>query len=462
MQTHPRLIQVSALALGLAGAMAFSQAHAAAFLLKENSVKAQGRAMAGSASAKGDASVVANNPAVMSTFDQAAVQADVTAIDLSFQFKGGGSAAAGSPLAQPLTGGDGGEAGDLTPVPAMSFVKPLSGQFEYLTLGAMVSAPFGLKTEYDPDWVGRYHAIKSDVKIIDLTLAASLELTDRFSIGLGAIYERADVTLSNAIDFGSAICSINIAACVTPTPATAVYGPQKNDGSVKVTGDDNSFGWIVGLNWRPIDSLSLGYAHRSEVDHDLRGTGDFEVPGEVRVALDGAGASALYKDGGAGAKLTLPSTDTLSATWQVNDRFALMAEGTRTDWHSLKEIRIEFDNPGQADAAEDYNWEDSWFYSLGGEFKLNDSFTLRAGLAKDESPVATQYRTPRMPDQDRNWYTVGATWSATPNLDLTFSYARIQLADDPKIALASSSGSFLSGTYDGGADNYGIAAQYRF
>src|SRR5690606_25649101 len=207
MHTHPRLIQISALALGIAGAMAFSQAHAAAFLLKENSVKAQGRSMAGAASAKGDASVVANNPAVMSTFDKNTFQADVTAIDLSFKFNGGGSAAAGSPLAQPLTGGNGGDAGGLNVVPAMSFIKPLSGQFEYVTLGAMISAPFGLKTEYDDNWAGRYHAIDSDVKIIDLTLAASLDLSDSFSIGAGLIYEHSDVTLSNAIDCGSGICA---------------------------------------------------------------------------------------------------------------------------------------------------------------------------------------------------------------------------------------------------------------
>jgi long-chain fatty acid transport protein len=460
MQTHHRFIQISTLALGIAGAMAFSQAHAAAFLLKENSVKAQGRSMAGAASAKGDASVVANNPAVMSTFEQSTFQADVTGIDLSFKFKGGGSAAAGSPLAQPLTGGNGGDAGGLNIVPAMSFVQPLSGQFEYLTVGAMVSAPFGLKTEYDSDWVGRYHALDSDVKIIDLTLAASLDLTERFSVGLGLIYEHSDVTLSNAIDFGTGICANpqTQPLCFMPNPVTGPYGPQKNDGKVSVNGTDNSFGWIVGLNWRPIDSLSLGYAHRSEVDHEVRGTADFTVPGTAAF-LTSTGA---YVDTGAGAKLTLPSTDTLSATWQVNERFALMAEGTKTDWHSLKEIRIEFDNPLQADSAEDYSWEDSWFYSLGAEFQLNDSFALRAGIARDESPISRAHRTPRMPDQDRNWYSVGATWSATENFDITASYSRIQLVDKPEVGIVSSSGSYISGKYDGGADNYGISAQYRF
>lgn len=207
MNTQPRKHMLSALALAIAGIAAAGAAHGSAFELRENSVKAQGRAMAGSASAIGDASVVANNPAMMSTFDARTFQFDVTAIDLTFEFEGSGTAAAGSPLQQPLTGGDGGNAGDLTPVPAMSLIVPLSGDFEYLTLGAMVSVPFGLATEYDPDWVGRYHAVESDVRVIDLTLAASLELTERVSAGFGLIVQHSDVTLSNAIDFGSSLCA---------------------------------------------------------------------------------------------------------------------------------------------------------------------------------------------------------------------------------------------------------------
>ena len=149
MEFTKNLARVSALALGIAGVLAYGDVHAAAFQLKENSVKAQGRAMAGAASAKGDASVVVNNPAVMSTFTERTLQADVTAIDLSYTFSGNGTAATGTPFQQPLTGGNGGDAGDVAAVPAASFILPLSGDFEYLTLGAMISAPFGLKTEYD-------------------------------------------------------------------------------------------------------------------------------------------------------------------------------------------------------------------------------------------------------------------------------------------------------------------------
>ena len=462
MMIHSRITQLSVLALAIAGTFAAGQAHAAAFQLKENSVKAQGRSMAGSASAYGDASVVVNNPAMMSTFERTTIQGDVTAIDLSFKFNGSGQAAAGTPLQQPLRGSNGGEAGDLTPVPAASFILPLSDDFEYLTLGAMISAPFGLKTEYENGWVGRYNALESDVKIVDLTLAASVELSDKFSVGLGLIYEHSDVTLSNAVDFGSGICRLNPRACVTPNPTDAVFGPQKNDGIATVNGTDNSLGWLVGLSWRPVENVSIGYTHRSEIDHEVRGTGKFDVPGNVRAALNGAGASALYTNGGAGAKLTTPSVDTLSVTWYVNDQFSLMAEGSKTDWHSLKEIRIEFDNPAQPDAVEDYNWHDSWFYALGAEYKINDAFTLRGGIARDESPIAFQHRTPRMPDQDRNWYSVGLTWAPSENFELSAAYTMLKMNKDPEIAIASSSGSYLTGKYDASVNLYGISAQYKF
>jgi long-chain fatty acid transport protein len=465
MESANRFIKISVLALGIAGALASGHAHAAAFQLKENSVKAQGRAMAGAGSALGDASVVVNNPAVMSTFTEKAIQVDVTAIDLSYQFTGGGSAAAGSPLQQPLTGGDGGDAGGLAAVPAMAIVLPLSDRFEYLTVGAMVSAPFGLKTEYDRDWVGRYHAVESDLKFIDLTLAASVELSDRFSVGFGAIYEHAEVTLSNAIDLGSGLCANpqTTALCFLPNPIQGPFGPQKNDGFVSINGTSNSLGWLVGLNWRPTDSVSLGYSYRSEIDHEISGTADFQIPANVRAVV----GPNIYRPGnvegsGGGADLTTPDTHTFSGTWMVNDRFSLMAEAILTGWDSLEEVRIQFENPAQADSAEDYLWEDSWFYSVGGEYRFSDAFTFRAGVARDDSPVSRPYRTPRLPDQDRMWYAIGLTWSASPNLDISANYVKIDIVDTPEVDIVSTSGSRITGDFEGGADLYGISAQYRF
>lgn len=472
MQSANHLIRISALAFGIAGALAVGNANAEAFHLKENSVKAEGRAMAGAGSAKGDTSVVVNNPAVMSTFDKTTAQVDGTLIDLSFQFKGGGRDSAGAPL----TGGDGGDAGGLNAVPAMSIVAPLSGGFEGLTVGAMVSAPFGLKTEYDNGWVGRYHALTSDVRIVDLTLAASINLSDTFSVGAGLIIERADVTLSNAIDFGSAACNqaadLNLPCTIFAQIGYPGLGPQLNDGAVSIEGNDTNLGWTVGLNWRPSERWSIGYAHRSEIDHEIAGEATFDVPGSGVAGSSGnivgllaALAPGQYQTGGGGAKLTLPSIDTVSVTWQATDRLALMSEYQHTDWRSLEEIRITFDNPAQDDSAETYAWEGANFYSLGGEYKFNDAFTFRAGVGRDESPISRPYRTPRMPDQDRNFYSAGLTWAPGEHWEISGSYTRVQMVDAPEVELVSEGsgqGALLEGSYKGGADLYGISAQYKF
>lgn len=459
MQLATRMTQVSALALGIAGVLAFGQAQATGFQIRENSVKNLGRANAGTATAQDDASVVSNNPAAMVNLDSTTVRADVTVIDLSADFEGGGVAAAGSPLQSPLRGDDGGDPGDPTTVPALAVVVPMTGALEGLTLGASLSAPFGLKTEYDRDWVGRYNAVESDLKTIDLTLSAAVALTDRFSVGVGFIYERAEATLSNAVDFGSAICRVNVALCVTPDPVNAPFGPQKNDGFAKVKGDDNGIGWILGFQWKPTDQLAIGYSHRSEIDHELEGKISFDKPAQV-AALFGAAGITAYDTGPGGAKLTTPSTDTLSVQYDFTENFRMMADWQRTDWHSLDAINI-VRADGTPVSSEAFDWDDTNMGALGAEFDLSDAFTLRAGLAYDETPTKLPTRTPRLPDNDRKLYTLGMTWQATEQLSVDAAYMRIQI-EDSKVNAISSSGSLLTGKYTGNANLFGVAAQYKF
>jgi long-chain fatty acid transport protein len=463
MQHASSITRFTALALGIAGVLAVGQAHASGFQLKENSVKAMGRAFAGSATATGDASVVVNNPAAMSTFKKTTLQADVTLIDLSANFNGGGFAAAGSPLQQPLHGSQGGDAGDQTAVPALSAIFPLGDSG--VTVGAMVSAPFGLKTEYEAGWVGRYTALESEVKTVDMTLSAAFDFGNSVSFGLGLVYERAEATLSKSIDFGSRICQLNVALCVTPSPAAAPFGPQKNDGEVKVDGDDTGIGWIVGMHIHPNDKMALGFTHRSEIAHDIAGTADFTVPANVAPLL-AVGAPGQFVDTAGGAALTTPAVTTISVTYGITDNFTLMGEVSQTDWSSLQEVAINFGNPRQQPnpAVEDFSWKDTTFSAIGGEWKFNDQFTLRGGYAMDQSPTNNSTRTPRLPDADRTWWSIGLTWSPSETWELNAGYTRINV-DDPTVNLQPSlatSGSTLTGTYDANVNLWGISAQYRF
>lgn len=438
----PPLFPASALALGILGALALAPAHASGFQLKENSVKGLGAAFAGTGVNEGDASVVVNNPASMTRFEGTTVQADVSVIDLGYEFQGSGTDA----LGRPLTGGNGGNAGGVTPIPAFSVVHKLDNG---VALGAMVNVPFGLKTEYGRQWQGRYLADTSDVQIINLTLSAALDLTDHVSVGVGAVYSRADVNLSRAVDFGSLLYPLML--------------PQSADGHADVEGDDTGLGWVAGITFRPTERFSLGISHQSEIDYELRGNVEWDVPGPVRGVLDNnpanPGMALLFRDGGAGAKLTTPATTAIVARYDFNDRFAMMANWSKTGWSSLQEVRIEFDRP-DPDSVEPFEWRDTDFMSLGAEYVLNEAWTLRGGLAIDETPTSLAHRTPRLPDDDRHWYTIGATWKVSDALDVDFAFAHLK-PKDPKIALTTD-GNTIAGPYDGDANIFGVSAQYRF
>jgi long-chain fatty acid transport protein len=450
MQIAFRSLSFTALALGIAGVMACGQADASGFQLRENSVKNLGRANAGTAVANDDASVVVNNPAAMVNFKETTFQVDASGIDLDAEFEGSATTALGTPV----SGGNGGDPGDLSVVPALAVIVP----FDRFTLGASVHAPFGLKTEYEPDWIGRYNAIKSDVKIVDVTVSGAFAVTDRFSLGASVIYQHADVTLSNAIDFGTALCagSGNVLNCFNPAYP---FHPQSADGAVSVSGDDNSFGWIIGAQWRPTDTFSIGYSHHSEIDHDLVGRADFTTPGSVAAVFGALGVTA-YNDTDITAPLTTPAIDTLSARWDITQDFRLMGDIQRTGWHTLEAVNIYRAN-GSALGNEAFDWDDTMYYSIGGEWDMGDALTFRAGFAIDESPTNDATRTPRLPDNDRNLFSLGLTWHASEALSVDAAYQRITI-DDPKIDVVSSSSSRLRGQYSGHADLIGVAMQYRF
>lgn len=456
MQHAHRITRLSALALGITGALAFGQAGASGFQLKENSVKSMGSAFSGSAVAQNDTSVVVNNPAMMTAFDGTAVQTDLSLIDVNAEFEGGGTDITG----RPLTGGNGGDAGDVAAVPAMSLVHKFDNG---LAVGAMVSAPFGLKTEYDRDWVGRYYAVESDVKIVNLTLSAALDIVpDRFSVGAGLVFSRADVTLSKAVDFGSLLFG-GLPAAARPT-APAFARPQGSDGFAEISGADNGIGWVIGAALRPTDKLTIGFSHQSEIDYDLEGEAEWTVPAAARASFNANPLTRpLFADGAVTADLTTPSITTLAVSYQFTDAFKLSTTYAETGWDSLQEVRVNFANP-DPDSVEEFNWTTTRFMSLGGEFKLNDAWMLRAGYAYDETPTTIQFRTPRLPDEDRKWFSLGATWQFSDALQLNFAYTHIK-PDEPAIIIntpAAAGGQRLAGTYDSDVNLLGVSAQYSF
>jgi long-chain fatty acid transport protein len=283
-----------------------------------------------------------------------------------------------------IGGGNGGDAGGLAFVPNAYFAFRLTPDVH---LGVGVNAPFGLKTEYDPDWKGRTQTIESEIKTININPSIAWKASESLSLGAGLSLQYAEATLSNSAN-GAGIATVH--------------------------GDDYGWGFNLGLLWQPSAATRVGLAYRSEVEHTLEGDVVFSV--------------ATFANGPVTADTTLPDSASLSLFHKLSPQWDLLADVTWTGWSDFRELRI-VRNSGVTLAETPQNWSNAYRYSIGVNYHLNDKTTLRGGLAFDETPTSDAFRTARIPDQDRTWVTFGMQYRMSERMVLDFGYAHIFVKD---------------------------------
>lgn len=437
---YPR---ASKLALATILAIGSTTANASGFAIIEQSVTGLGNAFAGGAAGAEDVSTIYFNPAGLTQLQGTQYALAAHLIKPSVEFKDGGSRHfTGAPL--DVNNEDGGDAGELGVVPNFYYSRDLGNQW---TVGIGVGAPFGLKTDYDKGWTGRYHALESDLKTVNVNPSAAYKANDKLSLGFGVNIQYIEATLSNAVDYGG-ICFAgeNIAMTLAPGTCGALgLSPQANDGEAEVEGDDISFGFNLGMMYQVTDSTRIGAAYRSRIEHELEGDADFDTPANASPI---AAAQGLV-DTDADADIDLPDTLSVGFHHAANSKLAIMGDVTWTNWSLVEEIRIEFEN-GAADSVVTLDWDDSYRYSLGMTYAYTSSWTLRAGIAYDESATPNErLLTPRVPDEDRTWLAFGATYNNPKNnMQFDVGYAHL-FVDDADVNKPLDAENLLRGNLNG-------------
>lgn len=380
---------------GLAGGMA---------LTMQNGVHL-GQAYSAGAAAE-DASTAFYNPAGMLYLDKPQSSLSLSYITHSGGFTDTGSVTAG---AIPTGGGDGGTPGSARLVPTLHVAHPFS---ERMALGLSISVPYGLATDYDAGWVGRYHALKSELETLDLGLSFAWRPTEHVAVGLGFDWQRADATLTNAVDFGL-IGFLNSVPGLTPGSA---------DGLARVQGDDTSTGFNLGVMFDVAESGRLGLAYRAKMEHNLRGPATFtDVP---------APFAAMFPNQNATAPLALPERLSVSFYYDLTTTVAVTADWSWWKWSRFQTLSVDFENPATTDVALPQNWDDASIYSVGVRWSQNDALTWRAGVALNETPVpSATFRSARIPDADRLWLCVGASYQLAENARVDVGFAHLSIAD---------------------------------
>ncbi|GED23482.1 OmpP1/FadL family transporter [Halomonas halmophila] len=452
---HNKLNKLTVAVTLVSALLAASQASASGFQVREQSAKVLGNAMAGAAAGAEDVSYMTYNPAAIGNAEGTQLAGGISFIDAQFELTDASASPAGVPAAVvSYDRGGSRQGGEEAWVPSFAFKTDLNERMDF---GLSVSAPYGLSTEYDKDWIGRYHAIETDLQTIDIQPTFNYQATDRLDLALGLRAQYADATLSNAIDLGA------VGAQANQLPPTAV---GKYDGMAEVTGDDWGYGYTLGALFQATEQTRLGISYRSEVDLELEGDVRYRSDNPTgQQVLAGAQAMGRLRDAGGTAELTTPANMNLGIYHEVSDRVALMANAEWTEWSSFDELVVE--SGGQELSTTEENWNDTWAFSVGANYRLNRQWLLRAGLGVDESPVPdAEHRTPRVPDADRRWATLGATWMPTTDLSVTAGYMRV-FGDDGDINQSgakpeNASRGDLSGTYEVDANVFALSVGYRF
>jgi len=445
-----------ALAIGaLTLALGSSGTFAAAFALQEQSGSGLGNAYAGGAAIAEDASTIWSNPAGMSRLGSTQFVNALHLITPRIKFRNEGSLPA---TGQPL-GHDGGDAGSLNVVPNLYVATPIGDRF---ALGLGVGAPFGLVTEYGDGWIGRFQALKSEIKTINVNSSMSWKVSDSVAIGVGVNFQRIDAELTRSVNYSAALAQAAqqaaggglIPATLVPTIAGATPGLESH---VKLDGEDDAFGWNVGILVNLSPNTRLGASYRSSIEYDVSGNVSFgrpalpSLPAALApvVAQLAAGVNAQLADGGINADIELPDIANVSVFHKLNDRWDIMGDVQWTRWSTIKELRFVRANGTVLDVTPQ-NFDDAFRVAVGVNYHHDDRWMVRGGVAYDETPVNSTDRTPRLPDESRVWLSVGAQYKFSPHLklDAGFTYIKSDKADIQQNAGSTAANGLIRGHYD--------------
>ena len=359
-----------------------------------------------------------------------------------------------APALRPL-GDNGGDAGDWALVPNAYLSWQLTPKW---FVGVGMNAPFGLKTEYTPTWVGRMHAVESELKTININPSIAYKVNDQVSLGAGISYQRAEATLSNMVNYAGAAFQAFGGGALGLAAANALNAAGQGEGLATVEGDDDAFGYNLGAMFNLSPATRIGVSYRSEISYTISGSVVF---GNRPAAL-----GAALPNGAVFADIDMPASASVSVFHTLNPKWDLLADVSWTGWGSIQSLDIMRTNNTRLTTTP-LNWSDTWRFSVGANYHVNSAWTLRMGLAFDESPVPDADRTPRIPDNDRTWLALGGQYRLSKQSAIDFGYAYLHVKD-PSVnlcgpATAATAGcqgkNQLVGNYDNSV--HILSAQFR-
>ena len=450
------MIRKTAVSVAVLSALFSLSAQSEGYKLFEQSVSSMGNAYAGRGAQITDASLVYSNPAALTRLDGAQLSGGLNLITAKTRYR---NAQAQSANGQSVVGRTEGSNSLNELVPFVFYSDKVS---DSLSWGIGFYVPFGLSSDYDNDFVGRYFADETAIEVLSLQPSIGYKLNEQWSVGMGISVNRAEGTLSKYKDH-SGLCELG-EQTTNAMFGAPVYNAAYCDSHYEVEGDDVAFGYTLGIHGEPVQGTRLALTYHSAIHFRLSGdsvitntpiTGanvvgnpNYLVIAPNLPAIDlatGKLAANSQLTEASKVALTTPATAAFSLDQQLTKALSVQFSAAWTEWSAFESIDIvsadanpsislntqipaNLNNPGQIGYIPEY-WHNSWSFAAGATYVLQSDVTLKAGVAYDENPIAQSHKTARIPTDDRVWASVGANWQLTDKLSLDFAYGYLFTGD---------------------------------
>jgi len=268
------------------------------------------------------------------------------------------------------------------------------------------------------------------------------------SFGASVIAQRTSADLVQDVNIGT----------ILAVPTGGAVLPQEADGQGGLKDHDWSFGFGAGVLWKPTAADRLGLNFHSQIDHTISGNATFEVPSNLLPLFGGAFTNKHGR-----AEFDTPWSANLGWWHTVNDRFSFGINASYTHWSSFKTLQINYANPAQAayNSAEIFDYKNTWFGSVGGDYRLDDQWTLRVGVAYDQTPTSDATRDPKVPDNSRQWVSVWLGYQASNNLRFDAAFVHL-FVNEAKVSNPSPTFDQLDGAFNVYGNVPAVSEQYSF
>jgi long-chain fatty acid transport protein len=239
------------------------------------------------------------------------------------------------------------------------------------------------------------------------------------------------------------------------TPST-----RSTDSSVTIEGDDRGLGLDLSLLYAVSDQTRFGVTYRQGVDFTLLGEADFD---QSQACQNNAGCSGALtaSEGDIAADVELPDTVTLSFSHEFGAGWAIHSDLAWTEWSTLQQLEVVNTDNGRTIDTLELNYDDTVRYALGASYNTRGRSLWRFGVAHDEAPqTAEEFTTPRIPDEDRTWLSIGYRHELSDSASIDVGYAHL-FTDDIEID-NTAQGNRLQGRFDASIDIIGVQGNWTF